>query len=51
MFARYAWNKHWSAQVNVNNVTDERYIVAIAGTGLVQTDPGLDAKFAVKYIW
>lgn len=51
VFARYAWNKNWSVQLNLNNLTDERYIVAIAATGLVQTEPGFDGKLAIKYKW
>jgi len=51
VFARYAWGKNWSAQINLNNITDERYIVAIAANGLVQTEPGFDAKLAVRYTW
>lgn len=51
VFARYAWDDHWSVQLNLNNLTDERYIVAIAANGLVQTEPGFDAKLAVKYKW
>lgn len=51
LFTRYSWGKHWSAQLNLNNITDERYIVAIAANGLVQTEPGFDTKLAVKYSW
>ncbi|HRE83220.1 MAG TPA: TonB-dependent receptor, partial [Opitutaceae bacterium] len=51
VFARYSWGKNWSAQLNLNNITDERYIVAIAANGLVQTEPGFDAKLAVRYAW
>ena len=51
LFGRYAWGKKWSVQLNLNNITDERYIVAIAGNGLVQTEPGFDTKLAVKYVW
>lgn len=51
VFSRYAWGKHWSVQLNLNNITDERYIVAIAANGLVQTEPGFDTKLAVKYVW
>lgn len=50
-FTRYAWGKNWSVQLNLNNITDERYIVAIAANGLVQTEPGFDGKLAVKYKW
>lgn len=51
LFARYAWSKSWSVQLNLNNITDERYIIAIAANGLVQTVPGFDGKLAVKYKW
>jgi outer membrane receptor protein involved in Fe transport len=51
LFGRYAWGKNWSVQLNLNNITDERYIVAIAANGLVQTEPGFDAKLAVRYAW
>ncbi len=51
LFGRYSWGKKWSFQLNLNNITDERYIVAIAGNGLVQTEPGFDTKLAVKYVW
>jgi iron complex outermembrane receptor protein len=51
LFSRYAWGRHWSVQLNLNNITDERYIVAIAGNGLVQTTSGFDTKLAVKYVW
>jgi outer membrane receptor protein involved in Fe transport len=51
LFARYAWSKNWSVQLNLNNITDERYIIAIAANGLVQTEPGFDGKLAVKYKW
>ena len=50
-FTRYAWGKNWSVQLNLNNITDERHIVAIAANGLVQTEPGFDGKLAVKYKW
>ena len=51
VFTRYSWGKHWSVQLNLNNITDQRYIVAIAANGLVQTEPGFDGMLAVKYKW
>lgn len=51
LFGRYVWGSHWSVQLNLNNITDERYIVAIAANGLVQTEPGFDTKLAIKYKW
>ncbi len=50
-FARYAWGKNWSVQLNLNNLTDERYIIAVAANGLVQTEPGFDGKLSVRYKW
>lgn len=49
VFARYEWRKNWSVQLNLNNITDERYIVGIASTGLVQVEQGFDAKLALRY--
>ncbi|MDB6167589.1 MAG: TonB-dependent siderophore receptor [Verrucomicrobia bacterium] len=51
VFTRYAWGKHWSVQLNLNNIGDKRYIVAIAGNGLVQTEAGFDSMLAGKYKW
>jgi outer membrane receptor protein involved in Fe transport len=51
LFATYRWNKHWETQLNIDNVTDERYIVAIAATGLVQTADLRVARLSVKYAW
>jgi outer membrane receptor protein involved in Fe transport len=51
VFTRYAWGKHWSVQLNLNNITNERYIVAIAANGLVQTEPGFESMLQVKYKW
>jgi len=50
-FGRYAWSKQWSVQLNLNNLSDERHIVAIAADGLVQTEPGFDGKLAFRYKW
>ena len=51
LFATYRWNKNWETQLNIDNVTDERYIVAIAATGLVQTADLRVARLSVKYSW
>jgi len=50
-FSRYSWGKNWSVQLNLNNLSDERHIVAIAANGLIQTEPGFDGKLAFKYKW
>jgi len=51
VFSRYAWGKHWSLQLNLNNVTNQYYIVAIAANGLAQTDPGLKTMLQARYRW
>jgi iron complex outermembrane recepter protein len=51
VFGRYSWGENWTLQLNLNNLTNERYIVAIAANGLVQTEPGFDAKLALRYAW
>ena len=51
IFSRYAWGKHWSLQLNLNNVTNQYYIVAIAANGLAQTDPGLKTMLQARYRW
>jgi outer membrane receptor for ferric coprogen and ferric-rhodotorulic acid len=51
LFATYRLNKNWETQLNIDNVTDERYIVAIAATGLVQTADLRVARLSVKYSW
>ncbi|MBL9208326.1 MAG: hypothetical protein JNN01_24795, partial [Opitutaceae bacterium] len=43
--------KNWEFQLNLDNLTDERYIVAIAATGLVQTAEPLQARLGVTYVW
>ena len=51
VFAGYRWGKNWEFQLNLDNLTDERYVVAIAATGLIQTAEPLQARLGVKYIW
>lgn len=51
LFAGYKWGEQWSAQLNVNNVTDKRYIVAMSTPGAVVTDPGLKTFLSIKYGW
>lgn len=51
VFAGYRLNKSWEFQLNLDNLTDERYIVAIAATGLVQTAEPLQARLGVTYVW
>ncbi|MBL9216027.1 MAG: TonB-dependent receptor [Opitutaceae bacterium] len=50
-FARYVWGNSWEAQVNLENLTDERYIVQVYGTGLVQASDPFRTRFTVRYRW
>jgi len=51
VFAGYRWGKNWEFQLNLDNLTDERYVVAIAATGLIQTAEPLQVRLGVKYLW
>ena len=50
-FAGYAVNKHWDIQLNLSNLTNERYIIQVAATGLVQASDTFRAKLTVEYKW
>jgi len=50
-FFGYAVNKTWDVQLNLNNLTNERYVVQVATPGLVQGSDTFAAKLTVKYLW
>lgn len=50
-FIGYALNNRWDLQLNLENLTDERYIVQVAATGLVQGSDTFRPKLTVKYKW
>jgi outer membrane receptor protein involved in Fe transport len=50
-FFGYAVNKRWDLQLNLNNLTNERYIVQVATPGLVHGSDTFAAKLTVKYLW
>ncbi|WP_221031970.1 TonB-dependent siderophore receptor [Actomonas aquatica] len=50
-FVGYTFNETWDAQLNLNNLTDERYIVQTAANGLVQASDTFRAKLTVSYRW
>lgn len=50
-FARYQWNENWDVQLNLDNLTDERYIVAVATDGLVDASEGFRPRLSLKYRW
>lgn len=49
LLGRYAFNERFSVQLNLNNLTDERIIHGIAGSGLVQVGEGRRFRLAVDY--
>ncbi|MDB6127027.1 MAG: hypothetical protein JWM35_923, partial [Verrucomicrobia bacterium] len=51
LFSSYHWGSHWSTQLNVDNLTNERYIVAVAAPGMVQVGDPLTIRLAIGYKW
>ena len=51
VFAGYQYGEHWNFQLNLDNITDERYIVATAAPGLVQVAEEFRARLGVSYLW
>lgn len=50
-FLGYTPNEKWDFQVNLNNLTNERYIVQTAANGLVQGSDTFRAKLTIRYKW
>jgi iron complex outermembrane recepter protein len=50
-FAAYTIGRHWDIQLNLNNLTNERYIIQVAANGLVQTSDTFRSKLTVRYNW
>ncbi len=50
-FVGYSVNDRWDLQLNLNNLTDERYILQTAANGLVQASDTFRAKLTVSYRW
>jgi len=46
--ANYRINKHWSAQLNVTNLTDEDYIMGANGRGIDMGTP-INARLTIRY--
>ncbi len=51
VFGAYRFNDNWRVQLNVNNVTDKRYVIGYAATGLVAASEGLSVRAALDYKW
>ncbi len=49
LFATYTWNEKMAFQLNVDNATDERYI--ITSTGVSQVSDPRRIRFQVRYLW
>mgnify|MGYP000594083980 CR=1 FL=1 len=50
-FASYKWDRQWQFQLNVDNLTDKRYIVKVNSVELVQTSDRLSAKLSGSFKW
>jgi len=51
MFASYRWGKKWEVQMNLDNLTNERYVVNVYAKGLVGVADPFRARATVKYSW
>ena len=49
VFSRYTVNRHWSAQLNLNNITDERFITGIFNNALNSTNDSFRPRLSVTY--
>jgi len=50
-FLGYMINKRWDVQLNLNNLTNETYIVQVAAAGLVSREDEFRAKLTMTYGW
>ena len=50
-FAGYTFSNNLDLQLNLSNITDERYILQTAANGLVQASDTFRAKLTVSYRW
>jgi outer membrane receptor protein involved in Fe transport len=51
VFTRYQIDKHWSAQVNIDNVTNRRYVVRIATPAFVEGSFPMEASLVTRFQW
>lgn len=51
VFARYAPSYSWSVQLNLNNVTDKRYVLGGSSSGMVDAATPFQPRLRVKYTW
>lgn len=50
-FAGYQSSNHWNVQVNLDNITNKRYIVGMAANGLVYGSDMFQPRIEVGYKW
>jgi len=48
-FAKYAFARHWEAQVNLENLTGERYIIKVYNSGLASVSDTFRSRLTVRY--
>ncbi|MDB6169289.1 MAG: TonB-dependent siderophore receptor [Verrucomicrobia bacterium] len=51
VFAGYDFNHSWNVQVNLDNLTNKRYIVGMAANGLVIGSDPFQPRLTVRYRW
>ncbi len=51
LFARYAFGRSWNVQLNLDNVTDERYVLGGPSSGMVDAATPFQPRLRVKYAW
>lgn len=50
-FIGYKFRNRWDLQLNLNNLTNERFIIQVAATGLIQGSDTFRPKLTAKYNW
>jgi outer membrane receptor protein involved in Fe transport len=50
-FASYRFRENWQFQLNLDNITDEEYVVMVYADGLVGRSEPFRARATVKYTW
>lgn len=51
LFGRYSWHRHWETQLNVDNLTNERYITGFITQGLIEGSEPRRIRVDLKYRW
>jgi outer membrane receptor protein involved in Fe transport len=49
VFAGYQYNEHWYFQGNIDNLTDERYVVGLAASGLAMAADSRTLRLMIGY--